>query len=113
MYALDYKMTTGSSSNEITTIDASLSPGIDANIPRVSVDSITPRQGQAALLGDNITITIRSDPSENGLVIVGAPTIGGLAANFTNNGDGTYNITTQNPLALGDLNISDEPSIIR
>ena len=99
-------------SDIITSLNATFAPAIDATRPRVSVLSVDPASGDTANIGQTITVTVRSNPSENNLSIVGTPTIAGLAAAvFTNNNDGTYDITLSAPLAQGAATLSQRASL--
>ena len=101
-------------SNTISQIAANSAPAIDATRPIVIVESASSSDSTnsgIAKVGDRIIVTVRPTPSETGLTAVGDPTIGGLAASFASNPDGTYSFTTIAVLSEGDINVDSDESL--
>ena len=81
--------------NSIGEIPANSAPGIDANMPTYTVETVTPASDNIVGIDQTIEIVIQAGNSEEGLVFTSPLTINGVTATSTDDGGGRYTIIAQ------------------
>ena len=89
----------------ITSVNANIAPGIDANAPTLSITSLSPADSTIAKVGDTITLTLTADGAETGISIINMPTINGIDSTFAETGNGVYTISYT--IVEGNNDVSD------